>query len=77
MYWQIAAETLVYLCPAAGNSHQYPGADWERHTVVDSWVIFVPLRPMSANCSADSVDAEHTPVVHEQAASERTPVVRG
>lgn len=77
MYWQIAAETLVYLCPAAGNSHQYPGADWERHTVVDSWVIFVPLRPMSASCSADSVDAEHTPGVHEQAASERTPVVRG
>lgn len=75
--YQIAAEALVHLRLAAGNNHQYLGADWQRHTVVGSWVIFVPLRPMSANCSADSVDAEHTPVVHEQTASEHTPVVRG
>jgi len=77
VYWQIAAEALVCLHLAAGNSHQYLEADWQQHTAADSWVIFVPLHPTSANCSADSVDVEHTPVVHEQTVSERTPVVHG
>jgi len=40
VYWQIAAEALVCLHLAAGNSHQYLEADWQQHTAADSVVTY-------------------------------------